>query len=514
MRLRTALRLPAGVRRCLSALCLAASVCAAAGAQDDTQALLRELQQEVQQLRAQVERDRTAIETRQTDLEQRVRTRGEEAFSRIESLEGTEAELQRQLELRVPSYDALPQSAAQELADGLSLTERLENLIIFHGYLRSGFGSNGRGGGQDPFQAPGAPAKYRLGNEADTYGEIIFDKEWSPDRKKPQFRGEVMIAFQTRQNDTFDVDNDVYLVREAMVEAKNFAIAPDWVWWAGQRYYDRHDIHINDFFYLDMSGYGGGVREIDLGCCTLDIAYLGGSLEDVITHRGVLTGHHLDMRLQDVPAPFGRAILWLDLAIRPGGDLPDTRQVENSRGAAGGVIHIVEDVLGGFNKAALLHGRDAAASFSTSLSDPFTTLDATRQTLAAEVLTVQPADWLSMQMAFVWRSVENDNIPDSRVVWTSGGLRPILHLTEYWALAFEYGADHVDNDNLGVEGTLQKFTIAPELRAGNQFFSRPSLRAFCTYAVWPEQFEGLVGGPAYAMSTDGFSMGCQVETWW
>jgi maltoporin len=43
--------------------------------------------------------------------------------------------------------------------------------LEFHGYLRSGFGMNGEGGKMEAFKAPGAGAKYRLGNESDTYGE-------------------------------------------------------------------------------------------------------------------------------------------------------------------------------------------------------------------------------------------------------------------------------------------------------------------------------------------------------
>src|SRR5678815_565630 len=45
----------------------------------------------------------------------------------------------------------------------------------FHGYVRSGFGVDGTGKGQQTFQAPLAGAKYRLGNEAETYLETTFD---------------------------------------------------------------------------------------------------------------------------------------------------------------------------------------------------------------------------------------------------------------------------------------------------------------------------------------------------
>jgi LamB porin len=50
--------------------------------------------------------------------------------------------------------------------------EEREGSFEFHGYFRSGFGLNSRGGQQVVFEAPGAQAKYRLGNEAETYAEL------------------------------------------------------------------------------------------------------------------------------------------------------------------------------------------------------------------------------------------------------------------------------------------------------------------------------------------------------
>ncbi|MCV5663612.1 carbohydrate porin, partial [Escherichia coli] len=46
--------------------------------------------------------------------------------------------------------------------------------LEFHGYLRTGTGSSSEGGKQVCFSAPGAGAKYRLGNECETYGEVAF----------------------------------------------------------------------------------------------------------------------------------------------------------------------------------------------------------------------------------------------------------------------------------------------------------------------------------------------------
>ena len=42
--------------------------------------------------------------------------------------------------------------------------------------------------------------------------------------------------------------------------------------WAGKRFYQRHDIHMNDFYYWDISGPGAGVENIDLGFGKLSVA--------------------------------------------------------------------------------------------------------------------------------------------------------------------------------------------------------------------------------------------------
>ena len=55
---------------------------------------------------------------------------------------------------------------------------------------------------------------------------------------------------------------------------------------------------------------------------------------------------------------------------------------------------------------------------------------------------------------------------------------------------------------------------SPQVSLGDKFFSRPALRAFVTYASWSDGLEGKVGGADYINSTDGWSWGVQMETWW
>ncbi len=60
-----------------------------------------------------------------------------------------------------PTYDLL-----KEADQKIEKLEQKWAAFEFHGYFRSGYGLNSAGGQQVAFEAPGADAKYRLGNEA------------------------------------------------------------------------------------------------------------------------------------------------------------------------------------------------------------------------------------------------------------------------------------------------------------------------------------------------------------
>ncbi len=42
--------------------------------------------------------------------------------------------------------------------------------------------------------------------------------------------------------------------------------------WAGKRFYQRHDVHMIDFYYWDISGPGAGLENVDLGFGKLSLA--------------------------------------------------------------------------------------------------------------------------------------------------------------------------------------------------------------------------------------------------
>ena len=91
---------------------------------------------------------------------------------------------------------------------------------------------------------------------------------------------EVMIEANTSNSASYAnfhnrVGNDQFRLREAFIQAGNvFESQPDAKFWAGERYYRRQHIDINDFYPLDMSGYGAGVEDLNVGIGKLAVGYL------------------------------------------------------------------------------------------------------------------------------------------------------------------------------------------------------------------------------------------------
>src|SRR6267154_5407345 len=154
-----------------------------------------------------------------------------------------------------PEYDYL-READRKIAN---LQEQVSS-FEFHGYFRSGYGLNSVGGQQVAFEAPGADAKYRLGNEAETYAELIFVNNWlnpNHDSSKAWMKTEFMIEGNTTNSASFasfpnGTGNDQFRLREAFIQAGNILESqPNAKFWAGERYYRRQHIEINDFYPLD-----------------------------------------------------------------------------------------------------------------------------------------------------------------------------------------------------------------------------------------------------------------------
>lgn len=465
------------------------------------------IRQEIQQMRQEYEARLAALE------------------ARLEALDG--AKKDRKSPTTEAAMTAVPLRQAPSSFRAPPLAENAEQkpdpnpkAFEFHGYLRSGFGTNENGGDMEAFIAPGAEAKYRLGNEDETYGELLLGNNW-PNIGAATFKTQVRVAFVTRNHQGYDV-TDQFTLREAFTEIGNVGWTPGLKFWAGERFYDRRDIHINDFYIFNMSGYGGGIEDVPLGGWgKLSLAYIGGSTDDYeFPSLGRVAKNSFDLRL-NVDLPVGKGMFWLAPSYLAGGSTTNSTgeyvRYGSTAGLGAGFLHKWDSPFGlkdSFSQFTVQYGFGAMSNFTPVIQDPTPGLRDSWTVRVTESLVLQLSDNVSMMPAFVWQMQDLGGTGDSRINWLSAGVRPIYNFTNHFSLAVELGGDYVDNGPMGVDDYLFKATVAPQLSLGRLFFSRPVLRMFGTYAKWGSGFEGSIGGAAYQRATSGASFGVQTEAWW
>jgi maltoporin len=508
---------------------IALGVLSANGQQSD------QLEQQLQQLKEQYNTTTRDLEQRIAALEQQIKGENEAkekqgTVSAVElAAEQTEksvlgqsdqvgAKFQGQLP-QAPTYDFL-----RETDTKIAKLQEQVGTFEFHGYFRSGYGLNSVGGEQVAFQAPGADAKYRLGNEAETYAELIFVNNWinpQHDSDKAWIRTEAMVEANTTNSASYanfanGTGNDQFRFREAFVQAGNiFESQPGAKFWAGERYYRRQHIEIDDFYPLDMSGYGAGVEDLNLGFAKMALGFLSGARPDIVTENGNYAKSNVDIRFYDLKGPAGLWGGWFDFARAKGGTDPLTQTViPTSNGYAVGLRHQRLEWHGGYHTLSIQYGTGAASDYSTSLDDPTRFLNSSARFLATEQVLFQPNDRFAIMPVFIYQRTKDGNPQHPWQQWVSFGARPEIFFTKYLSLAFEGGLDHTHSKFDLYDGWLRKFTIAPQIGAGRKFFSRPVLRAFLTYASWSDGLRGFVGGIPYQNKTNGLTYGVQAETWW
>lgn len=424
--------------------------------------------------------------------------------------------------------------------------EVLQDFVDIKGYFRAGYGRDNEGGSQVGFQAPNALAKYRLGNEAENYGELTFGKNFYipglfkadgaplPDDAAlgPLARVQSTISIYNPYQDLLSSGSTDFGLPEIWGSIGN--VLPDQPmlkFWAGSRYYRRHDIHINDFYFYNMSGTGGGVEDFQLPFGKMALAWIGAAstsgfsdlpAPDPENQAGFSKGSW-DLRLYDVPVPLGKGEFGLVYARADSGKDADGNSAPNSDGVAFTFLHTRDRLFGpdGINKFSLQFGTGSAKTF-TSGFETFATPDGifirpddseSWRFRATEHFTANLSEHFSIGPALLYQLTDfRDH--GGRVHWASGGVRPIYHINRFFSLAGEAGADWTREETTGQSGPLYKFTFAPQLSLGNRFMSRPVIRVFVTYARWADDFVGQIGGNDYQDENWGLTYGAQMEAWW
>jgi maltoporin len=443
--------------------------------------------------------------------------------------------------------DSIQMSLAQE--ENKPIRERMEtvlrNYVDITGYFRAGYGRDDEGGPQVGFQAPGALAKGRLGNEAENYGELIFSKNFYLPTAFSLGRNAAGGA-STAPIGSFQVRLSMYNPYPNYLDntVTQFGLPEAWAAighvigsqpsinvWAGNRYYRRYDVHIDDFFLYNMGGGGGGVEGVKTPIGKLAFAWIGIGSQSGFTdvpqpspqNKAGFNKSNFDFRLYDVNLLGGMGEFGFDVSHATSGHDASGASAPNATGVSFTFIHVSQKWLReeNMNKFFIQYGRGPAKTFTSGFETysvnggTFIRPDApgSYRFRVADNIIFETGNHFSISPVVLYQATDYKQY-GGMLHWFSAGVRPQVHFNDYVSVALEPFVDWTDNKSTNVSDYLFKMTFAPQVSLGRHFMSRPAIRGFLTYAQWGNGFKGQVGGPDYITSTQGLTWGVQMESWW
>ena len=416
--------------------------------------------------------------------------------------------------------------------------------VDFHGYARSGIGWTGSGGEQQCFQATGAQSKYRLGNECETYAELKLGQEvWKEGDKSLYF--DTNVAYSVAQQNDWEATDPAF--REANVQGKNLIEwLPGSTIWAGKRFYQRHDVHMIDFYYWDISGPGAGIENVDLGFGKLSLAATrsqeaGGSYiftSNDIYHDFKDTANDVfDVRLAQMEInPGGTLELGVDYGRANKTDGYSFADGASKDGWMFTAEH-TQSMLKGYNKFVVQYATDAMTtqgkgipqgSFTGNNYDKDAEIGVVNNKINNNGSLVRILDHGAISLGDSWdlmyvgmyQDIDRDD--NNGTTWYTVGVRPMYKWTPIMSTLLEVGYDNVKSQKTDDTNNQYKITLAQQWQAGNSIWSRPAIRVFATYAKWDEKWgydNGIAKSDTKATTysrgdNDEWSFGAQMEIWW
>ncbi|CAH5763224.1 Maltoporin [Klebsiella oxytoca] len=403
--------------------------------------------------------------------------------------------------------------------------------VDFHGYGRSGIGWTGSGGEQQCFQATGAQSKYRLGNECETYAELKLGQEvWKEGDKSFYF--DTNVAYSVSQQNDWESTSPAF--REANVQGKNLIEwLPGSTIWAGKRFYQRHDVHMIDFYYWDISGPGAGIENIDLGFGKLSLAATrssesGGSGtfadRDKFGNRvydNIVPNDVFDVRLAGLETnPGGTLELGVDYGHT---NIPDDYSLQPGASKDGWMLTAehTQSMLKGFNKFVLQYATDSMTSSGKGVPQGGSINNDGSMWRVLDHGAISLGDSWDLMYVGMYQDIDRDN--NNGTQWWTVGVRPMYKWTPIMSTLMEIGYDNVKSQRTSDRNSQYKVTLAQQWQAGDSIWSRPAIRVFATYAKWDEKWGYNDSGVAYNDTSaktfsrgdnDEWTFGAQMEIWW
>ena len=305
--------------------------------------------------------------------------------------------------------------------------------------------------------------------------------------------------------------------------------------WAGKRFYQRKDIHIMDFYYLNNSGTGFGLESIPVG-------NLGSASVAIIKHQ-VNNGSadaNKDTNSWKLDARWNGIPLWtdasLDIAlIYAWQNLSDAQKENDGLKPNNGFLAQLEwtqgNFFGGFNKMSFTYGHDGldyvgvlnGGNHAGDNVVPYSEKGSGYRFIDWGVIE-QP----SWNLGYAFLAAHKNAFDENH---TEGGanrshptgndyavvIRPAYKWSDFTSTVLEFG--YTNQTNTGWNGwatnykdrvKATKLTLAQQWTPSSQFWARPSIRVF---ASW---LSGDLVKNNYTSLKDNHqvTLGAQVEAWW
>ncbi len=380
--------------------------------------------------------------------------------------------------------------ALSAVAAALTATAMPTLAVDFGGYFRAGPGASKKNASRACYGLDGPGLKYRLGNECDIYGEFLLSHGMKVEGV--DYKAALMVNLYNPQTDTGDGKVGI---NQMYVEGKGFDIAPETNFWIGKRFYGRADVHIVDTFYTNLSGVGAGA-DIPVGPGKLGLGYFK------TDQNSTDSGNRINVDYSGLPVN-------TDGTLRVLGTYTNGNFDGGKSGTALTLQHTQDKFFGGTNTLWL-----QAAQGSAGLDGNFGNLKAGSDVTGVRL--VESFTWQSGPLGGqVQAMLQKDKAAGVKTDSASVGGRVSYAFTKNFKLLAELGYSQKKPVG-GATQSMTKFTLAPTLSIGPDFWNRPELRLYVTTAKWNAAANAAATGGVTGLKdgkTRGTSVGAQVEIW-
>ena len=397
----------------------------------------------------------------------------------------------------------------------------------------------------------------RLGDECDTYAELILTQEVF-NKAKNKFTVNTLVAWGTEEGVWDHHGNSWQGVTGGSGSAwdgQRASFREGWAGytlpsgiqiWAGKRYYQRKDIHILDFYYLNDSGNGAGIENIPVGNLgQASFAVIKGETSGISSdsYNYARDVYKIDTRWSGIPlwkdASLDLAMIWAlpsttdsmkekaakeaqDNSAKYGSDIGTS---ETSLSSNSGVLLMAEytqgNFFGGFNKLSVTYGTRGFAGLGAlgNHAGDYAPGDADSWGIRVIDWGLIEQDKWNLGYSFMAGYKHADDFSKGTTHWShpsghdySFVIRPSYKWSNFtstvfeagytvkknnWAAAFnkndgEYNPGKYDPDDSHMDA--YKFTLAQQFSPMTTFWARPSIRFYVSYLggkLMDKQYTGL-----------------------